>query len=114
MQNVFKSLARETTKSTACKIPFYWLGCGLGGSINEGENRAIRSSKPLITTPVTAGMSMCTLSSCCNPRSGKNTGLPEDLGSMEGRLYIHDAEQIIGVEDARIAKICGNEHASKR
>ena len=34
-----------------------------------------------------------------------NTALPEDLGSMEGRCYIHDAEQlrraIIGVEDAR-------------
>ena len=34
-----------------------------------------------------------------------NTGLPEHLGSMEGRCYKHDAEQvrraIIGVEDAR-------------
>ena len=34
---------------------------------------------------------------------------PEDLGSMEGRLYIHDAEQLkwaaIGVEDARTAEI---------
>ena len=45
-----------------------------------------------------------------------NTALPEDLGSMEGRCYIHDALQlrwaVIGVEDARKAKICGNEHAS--
>ena len=35
-----------------------------------------------------------------------NTALPEDLRSMEGRSYIHDAEQgrqgLIGVEDARI------------
>ena len=34
-----------------------------------------------------------------------NTALPEDLGSMEGRSYTHDAEQgrqgLIGVEDAR-------------
>ena len=34
-----------------------------------------------------------------------NTALPEDLGSMEGPCYIHDAEQlrraIIGVKDAR-------------
>ena len=48
---------------------------------------------------------------CCNPRSGKNTGMLEDLGSMEGSWYIHDAEQVTGVEDARIARICGNEHA---
>ena len=41
---------------------------------------------------------------CCNPRRGKNTGSPEDLGSMEGSCYIHDAEQIIGVEHARIAR----------
>ena len=42
--------------------------------------------------------------------------MPEDLGSMEGRCYIYDAEQlkwaVIGVEDTRIAKIYGNEHAS--
>ena len=35
--------------------------------------------------------------------------LPEDLGSTEGRLYIHDAEQLkwaaIGVEDARIVEM---------
>ena len=35
-----------------------------------------------------------------------NIALPEDLRSMEGRDYIHDAEQgrqgLIGVEDARI------------
>ena len=35
--------------------------------------------------------------------------LPEDLGSMEGRCYIHDAEQLkwaaIGVEDARTVKM---------
>ena len=35
-----------------------------------------------------------------------NIVLPEDLRSMEGRIYIHDAEQgrqgLIGVEDARI------------
>ena len=45
-----------------------------------------------------------------------NTGLPEDLEFMEGRCYIHDAEQLrwatVGVEDARIARIRGNEHAS--
>ena len=37
-----------------------------------------------------------------------NTALPEDLGSMEVRCYIHVAEQlrsaVIGVEDARKAK----------
>ena len=42
--------------------------------------------------------------------------LPEDLRSMEGRIYIHDAEQgrqgLLGVEDARIASNCGNEHTS--
>ena len=36
-----------------------------------------------------------------------NTALPEDLGSMEGRCYIHDAKQlrwaIIGSKDARKA-----------
>ena len=35
---------------------------------------------------------------------------------MGGSSYIHDALQlrwaILGVEDARIARICGNEHAS--
>ena len=31
---------------------------------------------------------------------------------MEGHCYIQDAEQVIGVEDARIASRCGNEHAS--
>ena len=35
---------------------------------------------------------------------------------MGGSSYIHDALQlrwaIIGVEDARIARICGNEYAS--
>ena len=31
---------------------------------------------------------------------------------MEGRCYIQDSEQVIGVEDARIASSCGNEHAS--
>ena len=41
-----------------------------------------------------------------------NTALPEDPGSMEGRCYIQDSEQVIGVEDARIASRCGNEHAS--
>ena len=34
-----------------------------------------------------------------------NTALPEDLGSMGGRCYLHDAKQlrwaIMGVEDAR-------------
>ena len=43
-----------------------------------------------------------------------NTALPEDLGSMEGRCY--DAKQlrwaVMGVEDARIPRLCGNEHAS--
>ena len=37
-----------------------------------------------------------------------NTVLPEDLGTMEVRCYIHDAKQlrwaVIGVEDARMAK----------
>ena len=37
-----------------------------------------------------------------------NTALPEDLGSMEERCYIHDAKQlrwaILGVEDARKAE----------
>ena len=45
-----------------------------------------------------------------------NIALPEDLRSMEGRIYIHDAEQgrqgLIGVEDSRIASNCGNEHTS--
>ena len=35
--------------------------------------------------------------------------LPEDPGSIEGRLYIHDAEQLklaaIGVEDARTVEM---------
>ena len=35
--------------------------------------------------------------------------LPEDLGSMEGRSYIYDAEQLkwvaIGVEDARTVEM---------
>ena len=34
--------------------------------------------------------------------------MPEDLGSIEGRCYIHDAKQlrraIIGVEDVRITE----------
>ena len=38
-----------------------------------------------------------------------NIALPEDLGYMEGRYYIHDAEQVrqgsIGVEDARKAEV---------
>ena len=37
--------------------------------------------------------------------------LPEDLGSMEGRLYIHDVEQLkwaaIGAEDARMVALVG-------
>ena len=46
---------------------------------------------------------------CCNPRSGKNTGLPEDLESLGGSSYIHDAEQLkwaaIRVEDARTVEM---------
>ena len=41
-----------------------------------------------------------------------NTALPEDPGSMEGRCYIQDSEQVIGVEDARLTSRSGNEHAS--
>ena len=40
-----------------------------------------------------------------------NTALPEDLRSMEGRCYIHDAKQlrwaILGVENARKAEDAG-------
>ena len=45
-----------------------------------------------------------------------NIALPEDLESMGGSSYIHDALQlrwaVTGVEDARIPRICGNGHAS--
>ena len=45
-----------------------------------------------------------------------NTALPEDLESMGESFYIYGALQlrwaVIGVEDARNARICGNEHAS--
>ncbi len=49
-----------------------------------------------------------------------NTALPEDLGSMGVRSYIHDALQVrcagIGVEDARMPTLCGKEakHLSMR
>ena len=43
-----------------------------------------------------------------------NTALPEDLGSIGRSSYIHDALQlrcvVIGVEDARMPMLCGNEH----
>ena len=43
-----------------------------------------------------------------------NTVLPEDLGSIFGSFYIHDALQprkaVIGVEDARMPMLCGNKY----
>ena len=53
------------------------------------------------------------LTICCN---WEDVDLPEELESMGGSFYIHEALQlrwaVIGVEDARKARICGNEHAS--
>ena len=43
-----------------------------------------------------------------------NIALPKDLRSMEGRIYIHNAERgrqgLLGVEDTRIASNYGNKY----
>ena len=71
----------------------------------------IFSSRPLLGATVALKRTV-TISEDVGPMV--NTVMPEDLRSIFRSFYIHDALQprkaVIGVEDARIAMLCGNKH----